>query len=165
MLALSVLVALGAAVARVSAHERTVKRPEGRASARDFHNSGPLTVTVPARYAGKTAHQWHRVAYLQQRRIRSLKRTLMSSPTVSEAINLAATVYGNGATLWRKARCESNLDPNARNGSEASGLFQFLPSTWRTTPFGGYSIFSAYANALAAGWMHAHNRGSEWSCR
>ena len=98
-------------------------------------------------------------------RTRALRRTLVASPTVAEAINLASVVYGNGATLWRKARCESQLNPGAHNGSEASGLFQFLPSTWRTTPFSGFSIYSAYANALAAGWMHRVGRGGEWSCR
>ena len=122
---------------------------------------------VPARglYRGKSAAYWagryrHRTRQLQQAR-----RVLLSRPSVAEAINLAGATYGYTDTLWRKARCESQLDPNARNGSEASGLLQFLPSTWATTPYARFSIFSPYANALAAGWMHAQGRGGEWSCR
>jgi hypothetical protein len=98
------------------------------------------------------------------------------SPAVAEAINLAAATYGHGEELWRKARCETagTFDPRSRNpravatkyGPEhASGLFQFLPSTWRQTPYRRLSIWSAYASAMAAGWMHAHGRGGEWSCR
>jgi hypothetical protein len=99
--------------------------------------------------------------------VRSLQRTLRHDPDVGEAIELAATTYGvPSATLWRKARCESGLDPRNKNpGSTASGLFQFLTSTWASTPFGGFSIWSPYANALAAGWMHANGRGGEWVCR
>jgi soluble lytic murein transglycosylase-like protein len=70
------------------------------------------------------------------------------------------------AMLRRKAWCESRFNPRAINrGSGASGLFQFLPSTWRTTPYGRRPIFAAKWNALAAGWMHARGRGAEWSCQ
>jgi len=104
------------------------------------------------------ARAWHK-AYLRQR------RTLLSSTSVREAIDLAAATYGNGATLWRKARCESGFNPYAHNASGASGLFQFIPSTFASTPYGGMSIWSPYAQALAAGWMHEHGRGGEWVCR
>lgn len=66
--------------------------------------------------------------------------------------------------LLRKARCESGLNPYAQNQSGSSGLFQFLPSTWATTPYAARSIWSAKWSALAAGWMHAVGRGGEWVC-
>ena len=116
-------------------------------------------------YRGVTAAAWAARYRARTRQLQHARRVLFARPSVAEAINLAAAVYGNGPTLWRKARCESGLNPGARNGSEASGLFQFLPSTWATTPFGSFSIFSPYASALAAGWMHANGRGSEWVCR
>ncbi len=68
--------------------------------------------------------------------------------------------------MLRVARCESVLDPYAVNASSnASGLFQFLPSTWATTPFADQDIFNAEANAEAAAWMWANGRRGEWSCQ
>jgi len=104
------------------------------------------------------ARAWHR-AYIAQR------RHLLSSPTVRDAINLAAATYGYGPVLWRNAECESHLYPFAHNACGAAGLFQFLPSTFDSTPYGSFSIFDPFANALAAGWMHAHGRGGEWVCQ
>ncbi|MEA1902705.1 MAG: transglycosylase SLT domain-containing protein [Actinomycetota bacterium] len=72
--------------------------------------------------------------------------------------------------------CESNGDPDAYNPySGASGLFQFLPSTWATTApkagWDGYSVFHPEANISSAAWLA--NRYEElgsyywqaWSCR
>jgi hypothetical protein len=129
----------------------------------------PADATWPMATTAVTDRELERLRDENQRlklRNRSLRRTLAHSSTVAEALNLACTVYGNCSTLWRKARCESHLYRYAQNrSSEASGLFQFLPSTWATTPFARFSIFSPYANALAAGWMHAQGRGGEWVCR
>lgn len=69
------------------------------------------------------------------------------------------------AMLRRKAWCESRWQRFARNASGASGLFQFLPSTWRTTPYRARSVWSAKWSSLAAGWMHHVGRGGEWVCR
>ena len=101
-------------------------------------------------------------------RLRQERRLLLSQPNVVEAINLAAATYGYGATLWRKANCETGgtLSPRSLNSSSgAAGLFQFLPSTWASTPYARFSVWSPYANALAAGWMHRQGRGGEWACR
>ncbi len=107
-----------------------------------------------------------RQAVLLRVELRRERRVLFTSPTVTEAIGLACVTYGSCDTLWRKARCETGgtLNPHAANESGASGLFQFLDSTWRTTPYAAFSVWSPYANALAAGWMHAHGRGNEWAC-
>ncbi len=119
----------------------------------------------PERWAGRY-HREQRLVRALRRRLTRERYTFLHRADVSEAIELAGATYGNGSTLWRKASCESGLDRWARNlSSAASGLFQFLPSTWRTTPYAGFSVFSPYANALAAGWMHAHGRGGEWSCQ
>lgn len=115
--------------------------------------------------ARELAEQAHAVRVLR-RQLAGERRVLRHDPTVREAIDLAAATYGNGSTLWRKAGCETGgtYNPRAYNSSTASGLFQFLPSTWASTPYAGFSIWSPYASALAAGWMHAHGRGGEWSC-
>jgi hypothetical protein len=104
-------------------------------------------------------------AYVARLRHRALVRTLLSRPSVREAISLACATYGSCETLWRRAGCESHYSASAKNASGASGLFQFLPSTFASTPYGRLSLWSPYANALAAGWMNAHGRGGEWSCR
>jgi hypothetical protein len=52
---------------------------------------------------------------------------------------------------------------NRRSG--ASGLLQFLPSTFATTPQGkaGLSVFDPAAARAAAKWMIGQNRLHEWS--
>lgn len=122
ILAFSVLLALGAAVARVSAHERNgkmVTEPESakgslRSEARtDGRNrrllSGSVTVTVPARYRSHSAAYWawrfrgrtrqlqiarHRISHLkQQLRSRHATRTLQSSPA-------GGLSYWIGRQIW-----------------------------------------------------------------
>ena len=57
-------------------------------------------------------------------------------------------------------------DPNAVNPySQASGLFQFIPGTWATTPYANDNIFDPVANANAAGWMWSVGRRNEWVCQ
>lgn len=117
----------------------------------------------PERWALRFRRERQLVERLQRRLARQ-RYVLVHRPDVSEALDLAATVYGHEDDLWRKASCESTLNPLARNPSGASGLMQFLPSTWATTPFARFSLFSPYASALAGGWMLAHGR-DEWQCR
>lgn len=82
-------------------------------------------------------------------------------------IYAAADAYGQPREdMLRVARCESNLNPNAVNaGSQASGLFQFLPSTWATTPYADEDIFDPVASANAAAWMWDNGRRNEWVCQ
>ena len=63
-------------------------------------------------------------------------------------------------------RHESQGNPRAVNPrSGASGLGQFLPSTWRTTPQGkaGLSVFDPAANRAAVAWMLSVGRGREFA--
>ncbi|MCZ6739097.1 MAG: transglycosylase SLT domain-containing protein [Actinobacteria bacterium] len=72
--------------------------------------------------------------------------------------------------------CESNGNPDAYNPySGASGLFQFIPSTWASAApkagYGGRSAFEPEANIATAAWLA--NRYQElgqyywraWSCK
>jgi soluble lytic murein transglycosylase-like protein len=53
------------------------------------------------------------------------------------------------------ARCESQLRPWVLNGggSGSSGLMQFMPGTFASTPYGSRWILSAKWNALAGAWL------------
>ena len=79
----------------------------------------------------------------------------------------AAAEFGlDGAEMVRIARCESTLDPyNVSSPHSATGLFQFLPSTWATTPYASQYILDPVANAYAAAWMWSVGRRNEWVCQ
>lgn len=69
------------------------------------------------------------------------------------------------AWMRRIPGCESGWDAGAYNPSGASGLYQFVPSTWASTPYGRHSVWYAKWNALGAAWMLTRNRANEWVCR
>jgi uncharacterized protein YraI len=78
----------------------------------------------------------------------------------------AADRYGQSRDdMLRVAECESNLDPYAVNPSGSYGLFQFIRTTWKSTPYGHKDIFDPEANANAAAWMWSEGRKSEWVCQ
>ncbi|MBA3841026.1 MAG: transglycosylase family protein [Actinobacteria bacterium] len=84
------------------------------------------------------------------------------------AIRLAAAAFGVPEHEMRTiARCESGMGAQvtAEAGSGASGVFQFLGSTWRRTPFASFDVFDPVANSLAAAQL-VRRDGSwrEWSC-
>ena len=98
---------------------------------------------------------------------RALRHALVARSDVVTNLRIAAVAYHvDAGTLIRKARCESNLNPDAKNRySTASGVGQFLDSTWASTPFAQFSVFDPVANPMAMAWMHATGRGNEWVCR
>lgn len=63
------------------------------------------------------------------------------------------------------ARCESGLDPTELNdaGSGASGLMQFMPSTFAGTPYRFRWILSAKWNALAGAWLLKRAGTGPWT--
>jgi hypothetical protein len=87
-----------------------------------------------------------------------------------ELINLiyeAADYYGQPREdMLRVARCESLLNPSLIHPAyQASGLFQFLPSTWASTPYASFNILDPVASAYAAAWMWSVGRRPEWVCQ
>ena len=96
----------------------------------------------------------------------SNNRAHYSERQIIRIISNAADRYGqNREDMLRVARCESGLDPYAVNPSGSYGLFQFIRSTWKSTPYGNEDIFDPVANANAAGWMWKEGRKSEWVCK
>ena len=91
-------------------------------------------------------------------------------PPGSGGDGLAAiyAVFGNcpGRT-WalRVANCVSHYNPLAVNRySGASGLFQFMPSTWNAN-FPGQNIWDPYAQARGALAFYNAGRQSAWTCK
>ena len=90
-----------------------------------------------------------------------------SEQEILNFISKAAKQYGQSENaMVRVARCESVLDPCAVNPSGPYyGLFQFLKSTWKTTPYGDRDIFDPEAQSLATAWMWKQGRKNEWACQ
>jgi len=87
---------------------------------------------------------------------------------IAQAIHNAFTPLGDRAIQWafNVAWCESRYHPNSVNSSSgASGLFQFLPSTWAFTPQHGLSPFDPVANSNAAAWLYARDGPNQWVCQ
>ena len=92
--------------------------------------------------------------------------------SVPELIDQAAADYGiPGAAprLRAIAWCESRWFPGAFNRSGASGVFQFMPATWRYASrmagFWGASPFDAVANVWSAVWLYRAEGPRHWVCR
>ena len=91
-------------------------------------------------------------------------------PPGSGGSGLAAiyAVFGNSPGLsWalRVANCESHYNPLAVNRSSgASGLFQFMPSTWNAN-FPGQNIWDPMAQARGALVFYNAGRQSAWTCK
>jgi soluble lytic murein transglycosylase-like protein len=96
--------------------------------------------------------------------------SVFTPPPGSGGDGLAAiyAVFGNSPGLsWalRVANCESHYNPLAINRSSgASGLFQFMPSTWNAN-FPGQNIWDPYAQARGALVFYNAGRQSAWTCK
>jgi regulator of protease activity HflC (stomatin/prohibitin superfamily) len=89
-------------------------------------------------------------------------------PYIAKIINDAFGPLGPAAVQWaiNVAYCESRYHPNSVNSdSGASGLFQFMPSTWSGTPWANQSPFDPVANAQAAAWLYSHYGPGRWTCQ
>ena len=98
------------------------------------------------------------------------KPATFTPPPGSGGSGLAAiyAVFGNSPGLsWalRVANCESHYNPLAVNPySGASGLFQFMPSTWNAN-FPGQNIWDPMVQARAALVFYNAGRQSAWTCK
>ena len=91
-----------------------------------------------------------------------------SVAAIQQIILDAFAPLGSAAQTWalRVAKCESNYNPYAVNRTTgASGLFQFLPSTWAATPQHASSPFDPTANSQAAAWLYLRSGPGQWQCK
>lgn len=125
----------------------------------------PATTTI-VECRGRLREAYQALAWTQKARRDDARRA--NGYGVDHAIHLAAALYGVPVSeLQRVGTCESHLTPSSKNtSSTASGLFQFLDSTWARAGVPGFSVFDPYANAIAAARL-VRSDGSwrEWSCQ
>lgn len=91
-----------------------------------------------------------------------------SVAAIKQIILNAFAPLGPAGQQWalRVAMCESSYNPYAVNWSSgASGLFQFLPSTWAGSPYHNQSVFDPVANAQAAAWLYQRSGPGQWQCK
>jgi hypothetical protein len=93
------------------------------------------------------------------------------SGDIEGIIRAAAAKWGADETqLLRVSYCESRYNPNAYNASSgASGLFQFLATTWAPNSvragYAGASVFDPVANANTAAYMFGIGQARQWQCK
>jgi resuscitation-promoting factor RpfB len=97
-------------------------------------------------------------------------RTPPASTEIESIIRDAAAAQGaDPEQLLRVTYCESRFNPGAYNASGASGLFQFLPSTWAVNSvragFAGASVFDPVASANVAAWMFVRGQAGQRVCK
>jgi hypothetical protein len=100
-------------------------------------------------------------------RIAALSNHPPPPPYIAKIINDAFSPLGPRAVQWaiNVAYCESRYHPNSVNtDSGATGLFQFMASTWSGTPWARKSRFDPVANAQAAAWLYKTYGPGRWSC-
>lgn len=156
-------------LARARAEERqrqeereptTTSSPTTTAPSGTTPTTQPANTTTSTTSGGGGGGPWNHPPSVEQ--WRSLVQQHFPSSRVEEALRIMD--------------CESNGDPNAYNPySGASGLFQFIPSTWvSTAPKAGYagaSVFDPEANVASAAWLGARYEQlgqyfwRAWSCR
>lgn len=130
------------------------------------------------RYAGEVTQTQAEVRQAQQQeqereQLRAIEAVIprAAGPTqlrMQEVIRQTWAPLGPEAVVWaeRIAFCESTYNPYSVNRSSgASGLFQFLPSTWAGTPYAAQSPFDPVANSAAAAWLYQRYGPRQWECR
>ena len=88
--------------------------------------------------------------------------------SIQDIITKAFAPLGATAVAWglRVAKCESGYNPRAYNpAGPYYGLFQFLMSTFKATPYGSQDIYDPVANASAAAWKYSQGGAGAWGCR
>lgn len=145
------------ALAREGRAPQPVAAPTALVRARAACPDRNVTCLLGALRTAYTAVEWQRHERLHQ-----------GSFGVQHALRLASAIYGIPMRELRAVgTCESHLTPSSKNRtSTASGVFQFLDSTWTRAGIPGFSVFDPYANILAAARLvKLDGSWREWSCQ
>lgn len=140
-------------------------------SAHRFNAALKTRVRLGGRHPGQWAHRPvcvrpdYRRVQAQNKRLRRACQN--RAGTVAQNLcwirRAARRWHQNYDNMVRVAWCESTMGQNV--GNHHIGLFQFLQSTFNSTPYRGRPAAHPKWNSLAAAWMWAHGRRGEWECR
>src|SRR2546427_9810044 len=160
------------AVTQLSAYDRqsVVRQPRGERAQCD--QEAQIAAWAKELTQGMAAYQAElkvmAAAKAEADRYAALSNQAPPPPYIAKIINDAFSPLGPRAVQWaiNVAYCESRYHPNSVNSdSGASGLFQFMPSTWGGTPWAKKSPFDPVANAQAAAWLYSHYGPGRWTCQ
>lgn len=138
------------------------------------------TTTVPATTVPKLETTIQKTTTTPKKPVATVPKTTTTVPKnettiqkpisggIESVIRSAAAEFGvSGDRMVRVARCESTLNPNAKNG-QYGGLFQFSDKTfnWFASMSGlGGSKWNASDAARMASWAFANGYASHWECK
>lgn len=128
------------------------------------------TVEQGTRYSDSGLHLVSTPIKTAKEEVRSFSGRDYSKEEVQDLIVKYSVEYGNAPVAplaLRIAQCESGFNQYAKNkSSTASGVYQWLSSSWRSQPAsegGTVSVFDAEANIKAAVWLIANGKTSPWN--
>ena len=163
-----------AAVTQLSAYDRTSALQLAQAQKAQAAQDAQVKQWSAELKQGLADYQAEQVkaaaAQAEAKRIAALSNHPPPPPEIAKIIYAAFSPLGPRAVQWaiNVAYCESRYHPNSVNtDSGATGLFQFMASTWGGTPWASKSRFDPVANAQAAAWLYSQPYGGpgRWSCQ
>src|SRR5713226_7732099 len=161
-----------AAVTQLSSFDRTSALLQSKAKRTQAAQAAQVQQWTSELTQGLAQYQAEQEAIAQAQAAAAAQAALNNHPPpppyIAKIIYDAFSPLGQRAVQWavNVAYCESRYHPNSVNtDSGASGLFQFLPSTWSGTPWASQSPFDPVANAQAAAWLYNRYGPGRWVCQ
>lgn len=129
-----------------------------------------LTMTPTAAAAEKSPHRYG--GHCANRLCTKYVKNTPSCWRFKSHSRIARCFIARAAARFGQSRREANYIAHRESrynwrvtnaSSGAAGLFQFMPRTWRYTPYRSHSPYHPRWAALAAMWMWKHGYKSHWS--
>jgi hypothetical protein len=165
-------IASGVAVTQLSSYERMSVVRQTRTQRAQVAQAAQVTAWAKELDQGIAAYQAElaalAAAQAEADRIAALNNHPPPPDWIGKIILDAFSPLGQDAVTWalRVAWCESRYHPNSVNSdSGATGLFQFMASTWSGTPWANQSRTDPVANAQAAAWLYNRYGPGRWTCQ
>ena len=161
-----------AAVTQLSSYDRTSALSQSKTKRTQAAQNAQVQQWTSELSEGIAQYQAEQEAMAKAQAAAAAQAALNNHPPppawIAKIIYDAFSPLGARAVEWAMnvAYCESRYHPNSVNtDSGASGLFQFMPSTWSGTPWANQSPFDPVANAQAAAWLYNRYGPGRWTCQ